>query len=205
MEIARILENKPKSKIYGMLGNINITTNNFNYSIVTPYKFKDTVKDYLNSNKDISSLKMVMLDETYLSKKSYELSENEIKSINLAKALIENKEYIILDYFEKGLNHKEKESFKRLFKKLARDYNKTILLFTNDLSFIWDIAEEIIIVDNNEVINTIQKNQIFVIIEFLDKPEIIKFIDLIRSKGIIIENYKDTMDLLKAIYRIKDV
>lgn len=204
MEIARILENKPKSKIYGLLGNINITTNNINYSIVTPYKFKDTVKYYLNSKKDIASLKMVMLDETYLSKKSEELSESEIKSIVLAKVLIENKDFIVLDYFEKGFSYKEKENYKRLFKKLASDYNKTIVIFTNDITFLWDITEEILVVDKNEVINTFKKNDYFKLIEVVDKPNISKLIDLIRKKGIKMEDYKETSDLLKAIYRMKE-
>lgn len=204
MEIARILENKPKSKIYGLLGNINITTNNVNYSIVTPYKFKDDVKTYLNSKKDVASLKMVMLDETYLSKKSNELSESEIKSVVLAKVLIENKDYIVLDYFEKGFSYKEKENYKRLFKKLANDYNKTIVIFTNDITFLWDITEEIIVVDKNEVINSFKKSAYFKLIEVVDKPNISKLIDLIRKKGIKMEDYKETSDLLKAIYRMKE-
>lgn len=204
MEIARILENKPKSKIYGLLGNISITTNNINYRIITPYKFKGTVKDYLNSKKDITSLKMVMLDESYLSKKSNELSEGEIKSIVLAKTFIENKDYIVLDYFEKGFSTKEKENYKRLFKKLANNYNKTIVIFTNDISFIWDIAEKVFVVDKNEVINSVNKSDYFKLIEVVDKPAISRLIDLIRQKGIKVEDYKEVSDLLKAIYRIKE-
>ena len=57
--------------------------------------------------------------------------------------------------------------------------------------------------DNNEVINSINKKEIFKVIELINKPEITKFIDLIREKNIKIDNYKNPMDLLKAIYRIK--
>lgn len=203
MEIARILENKAPSKIYGLIGNINITTNNKNYSIVTEYKFKGTVKEYLNSDKDIDALKMVMLEEEYLGKKVIDLSDSEIKKINLAKALIENKANLVLEYFEKGLNYREKENYKRLLKKLSNDYKKTIVIFTNDIEFIWDIAEELILVDNNKVINTINKKDYFKILDVIDKPEISRFIDLIRRKNIKIDDYKNPMDLLKAIYRIK--
>ena len=63
MEVANILENKSKNQIYGLMGNINLTTNNTNISIITDYKFKGTVKEYLNSEKDLSSLKMVLLEE----------------------------------------------------------------------------------------------------------------------------------------------
>lgn len=200
----RILENKPQGKIYGLMGNIDITTNNSNYSIITDYKFNETVEEHLNSEKSISSLKMSMLDETYLNKKVDELSEMDIKKVSLASALIASKEYLIFDYFEKGLNNREKENFKRLFKKLTNEYGKTILIFTNDITFLWDIAEDITIVDNYGVINTISKENYFDIIDLINKPEVSQFIELMRKKGIKIENYKNVLDLLKAIYRLKE-
>jgi len=202
MEIAKIFEDKEQNKIYGLLGNINISTNNANYSIVRECNFKETVKDCLNSKKDKQALKMVMLSVEYLDKKLFELTETETKIISLAKVLIENKDYIVLDYFEKGLNNKEKENYKRLLKKLANEYNKTIIIFTNDLTFIWDISEELIYVDESHVINT-NKKECMNIINEVDKPEIVKFIDLMKEKNIKIEDYKDVLDLLKAIYRIK--
>lgn len=203
MEVARFLSDKEQGKIYGLMGNINLTTNNSNYKIITDYKFPDTVEKYLNNEKAKTSLQMVMLNETNLNKKVEELSESDIKKINLASSLISNKDYLILDYFDIGLNHKEKENFKRLFRKLASDYHKTILLFTNDYTFLWDIAESIIIVDNNEVINTISKSNYFDIIKYINKPEICQMLDLIRAKNIKIDNYKNVLDLLKAIYRLK--
>ena len=99
MEVANIFETKEKGYIYGLMGNINLTTNNNNYSIITSYKYSGTAKEYLNSSKDSSSLKMVMLNDSYLNKTSSECSISELKKINLAKALIENKDYIVLNYF----------------------------------------------------------------------------------------------------------
>lgn len=203
MEIARLLENKKKGKIYGLMGNINISTNNNNISIIEAYKPNTTVKEYLNSPKDISSLKLVMVNSDVIDKHASTLSNEELKCINLAKALIEKKEYIVLDYFEKGFNYKEKEAYKRLFKKLAAEYNETIIVFTNDIEFLWDLCEEIIYVDNDEVTN-FSKNVYFELLEYIDKPEISKIIDLIRDKGIKIEDYKNVLDLLKAIYRLKE-
>ena len=202
MELTRILANKKQNEIYGLIGNINITTNNNNYSIVTNYKFKGTVKEYLNSEKSLQALKIVMLNETYLNKKINELSESEIKIISLAKSLIENKPYIILDYFEKGLTDKEKENYKRLFKKLSKKYAKTILIFTNDLTFIWDICHSIFYVDNNEDINTYTKEEYYDI-PISNIPKIKEFTNLLHEKDIKIANYKNVLDLLKAIYRLK--
>ena len=204
MEIANILENKPKGMIYGLMGNINITTNNINYGIATDYKFKGTVKEYLNNSKDISSLKMVMLNETFLMKKANDCSISELKKISLAKILIENKDYIILNYFEKELNYQEKAYFKRLWKRLASDYQKTIVIFTNDITSIWNIDKELIYVDKYQVLNTIPAKHYEQFLSILNKPEIVKFIELMKAKGIDLETYQDPKELLKAIYRIKE-
>ncbi len=202
MEIARIIENKKQGCIYGLMGNINLTTNQENIGIITSYKFKGTVKDYLNSKKASNALKMVMLENDILDKTISDLSEEELKAINLVKYLIDRKDYLVCDYFEKGFNDKEKANYKRLFKKLAGDYQKTIIIHTNDITFLWDIAEEITLVDNDQVTN-IKKEGYFKIINDINKPKISEMIDLIRAKGIKIEDYKDSSDLLKAIYRIK--
>lgn len=204
MEVKRLLDNLQTEEIYGLIGNINLTTNNENYGIVNDHKPEITVKEYLKSEKSLSSLKMVLLDENIENKRISECSESEIKRINLAKVLIENKEYIVLDYFEKGLNKEEKEYFKRLFKKLANTYHKTILIFTNDITFLWEICKKIILVDEYMKINYINKEEYFNILDVIDKPDIIDIIDLIREKGLKIENYKNEADLLKAIYRLKE-
>lgn len=204
MEVAKILENKDTNKIYGLMGNITLTTNNSNIGLIKGGIFSTTVEEYLNSPKSLNALKIVMLDSSILEKKGSELSTAEIKKVALAKALIENKEIIVLDYFEKELNHKEKENYKRLFKKLANDTKKTILIYTNDLTFLWDIADNIFFVDNEQVINTYEKSNYFDLIELVDKPIISKFLNEIRKKGIKIEDYKDIKDLLKAVYRIKE-
>lgn len=204
MEVAKILENKPKGYIYGLMGNINLTTNNNNYSIITDYKFNGTVEEYLNSPKAASSLKMVLLDENVTPKNARDLSIGELKKVSLAKALIDGKDYLVLDYFDKSFNHKEIDYFIRLIKRMTSDYHKTVILFTNDITILWNNIEELLIVDEYFVINTIPKEKYFEFIDKLNEPEIVRFTKLMKELGLNIENYKDTQDLLKAIYRLKE-
>lgn len=204
MEVAKILENKPKGYIYGLMGNINLTTNNNNYSIITDYKFNGTVEEYLNSPKAASSLKMVLLDENVMPKNARDLSIGELKKVSLAKALIDGKDYLVLDYFDKSFNHKEIDYFIRLTKRMTNDYQKTVILFTNDITVLWNNIKELLIVDEYFVINTIPKEKYFEFIDKLNEPEIVRFIKLMKELGLYIENYKDTQDLLKAIYRLKE-
>ena len=204
MEVAKILENKPKGYIYGLMGNINLTTNNTNYSIITDYKFNGTVSEYLNSSKAKSSLKMVLLDESYIDKKANDLSIGELKKVSLAKALIDAKDYLVFDYFDKNFNHKEIDYFIRLMKRMTSDYQKTVILFTNDITVLWNNIKELLIVDEYFVINTIPKEKYFEFIDKLNEPEIVRFTRLMKELGLNIENYKNTQDLLKAIYRLKE-
>ena len=204
MEVAKILENKPKGYIYGLMGNINLTTNNNNYSIITDYKFNGTVEEYLNSPKAASSLKMVLLDENVMKKNARDLSIGELKKVSLAKALIDGKDYLVLDYFDKSFNHKEIDYFIRLIQRMTNDYQKTVILFTNDITVLWNNIKELLIVDEYFVINTIPKEKYFEFIDKLNEPEIVRFIKLMKELGLYIENYKDTQDLLKAIYRLKE-
>ena len=204
MEVAKILENKPKGYIYGLMGNINLTTNNNNYSIITDYKFNGTVEEYLNSPKAASSLKMVLLDENVMKKNARDLSIGELKKVSLAKALIDGKDYLVLDYFDKSFNHKEIDYFIRLIKRMTNDYQKTVILFTNDITVLWNNIKELLIVDEYFVINTIPKEKYFEFIDKLNEPEIVRFIRLMKELGLNIENYKNTQDLLKAIYRLKE-
>lgn len=176
MEVAKILENKPKGYIYGLMGNINLTTNNNNYSIITDYKFNGTVEEYLNSPKAASSLKMVLLDENVMKKNARDLSIGELKKVSLAKALIDGKDYLVLDYFDKSFNHKEIDYFIRLIKRMTNDYQKTVILFTNDITVLWNNIKELLIVDEYFVINTIPKEKYFEFIDKLNEPEIVRFI-----------------------------
>ena len=203
MELAHIFNELDQNKIYGLMGNISLTSTNTKYGIIKYSKSKKTVKSFLNNKKDIQALQMVMLDDTYLSKKITDLSENEIKKVNFANILLTNKSYLAFDYFEKGLTNKEKDNYKRLFKKLATNYQKTIILYTNDLTFLWEICDYIIYIDDKEKLIYNKKNYQELLTK-VDNPEISQFINLIRQKNIKIEDYKNTLDLLKAIYRLKE-
>jgi len=57
-------------------------------------------------------------------------------------------------------------------------------------------------VDNNKITN-ISKADYFNIDDDVDIPEIVEITKLLKEKNIKIENYKNPLDLLKAIYRIK--
>lgn len=198
----RILSNVTPGSLYGLMGNITLSTNNENYYIITDYKFSSSVKDYLAHPKSLSALKMVKLNETYLSKTIANLSPSEIKKISLAKALLSSKKYLIFDYFDKDLTSEEQAYYLRLFKRLTTDYGKTILLFTNDLTFLWS-TKTIYYVDNEGNITSYNPKDP-ALLDCITPPPLTEFINLLRSKNIKISDYYNSADLLKALYRIKE-
>ena len=149
-------------------------------------------------------LLMVGLDESYLSRVITSLSTSELKKVSLACVLFYNPQVLIVDYFEKGLNYKDIEYFKKLFKKLKIKYNRNIIICSDNISNYLDILDEYVIFNNGvlEVKGTNKELYNNVIYKYIEEPHIIKFINLVRKKkGVELDNYIDIKELIKAIYR----
>ena len=69
MEVANIIGKTEPNKIYGLMGNIHLTTNNSNIGIVRGGMFSNTTKDFFFFFKSSNALKLVMLDDSILNKK----------------------------------------------------------------------------------------------------------------------------------------
>lgn len=150
------------------------------------------------------ALKMVNLADEVLDFSFNELSSIQLKKISFVSDLVGEKTYLILNYFEKGLNYKEKNHFKRLLKKIAHEYNRKVIVITNDAEFLVDLVDKIIIVAKENFIEVFDKKDFYnlKLYNFLDKPEIVSFSEACFEKGIKIEKYLENNELVKAIYRV---
>lgn len=188
-----------KGRIYSYIGD----------NIYSTFKLKkevyvlDNIKKYSDSKRIVEALKMVNLTEDYLTKKSNDLSNSEYNKLRLATDLVNNEKMIILDYFDRGLCYKEKEYFKRLFKKLARNYGINFYIKTNDFSFCIDLVDEYIIYDGSIPIDSILKKDIYKkeVYKYYDKHTLIDFVLKSRKYNHLLDDYNDIKDILKAIYR----
>lgn len=168
--------------------------------------FKDNYHlKYNNVQEKIkSALLMVGLDESYLSRVITSLSTSELKKVSLACVLFYNPQVLIVDYFEKGLNYKDIEYFKKLFKKLKIKYNRNIIICSDNISNYLDILDEYVIFNNGVLEGKGTNKELYnnVIYKYIEEPHIIKFINLVRKKkGVELDNYIDIKELIKAIYR----
>lgn len=186
-------------KIYSYIGDGIFSTFNLKKEVY----ILDHINKYTDSKKILEALKIVNLSEDYLLRKSNDLSNTEYNKLRLANDLINNEKIIILDYFDKGLCYKEKEYFKRLFRKLAKNYGINFYIKTNDFSFCIDLVDEYLVFDNNRIVKKILKKEAFKEKAYLyyDKHTLVDFVLKSRKYNHLLDDYTDIKDVLKAIYR----
>ena len=99
--------------------------------------------------------------------------------------------------------HKEREYFKRLFKKISKEYGINIYIITNDFSFCIDLVDEYVIFEKNKLVKTYSKRDIYKekIYEYFDKHQLVDFVIKSRKYGHLLDDYTDIKDVLKAVYR----
>jgi len=168
-------------------------------SFMTNYKYKcsNVVKHIMDS------LKMVGLDDTYLDRDPNKLSFVESKKVELACLLSYNPEVLILCDFEKGLNYKEREYFKKLFLKLKNSFRKTIILISSDLTFMFNLVDNVFLFRRGKLVIDGNKDVFYDdrLYKYMEMPKIVEFTKYVNSLGYNILEYTDFKELIKEIYR----
>ncbi len=174
-----------------VLKEVSTTMKNYNY------KTENVVKHV------VQSLKIVGLDETYLDKDPNELSKVEKKKVELATIISYNPEVIILDNFDRGLSFRDREYFRKLFLRLKNKYNKTVILITNNVQFLFDIVDNVHVIYKSKLVLS-EGRDIFYnsnLYRYTDIPKIIEFTKYVESKGYDIKKCTDIKELIKELYR----
>lgn len=167
------------------------------YMVNYNYKCKNMVKHI------IDSLKMVGLDDSFLEKNPNRLSFVEAKKVELACLLSYNPEVFILCDFEKGMTYKEREYFRKLFLKLKNDFNKTIILISSDLTFMFDLVDKLYVINKGKIAIEGDKDIFYSdkLYKYIEMPKIVEFVKYSNSLGYNIQEYTDFKELIKEIYR----
>ena len=153
------------------------------------------------------ALKMVGLDDSYLDRDPFKLSNGEQRKVAIASILIVNPKIIVFDEPTIGLDYESKKNFIKLIRMLKNRYNKTIIIISHDIDFIHNISDYVILLDKGNVILTGNKYDILGNPDVLKKynlpvPKVVEFsYKVLKNKGIKMGYRDDINDLLKDIYR----
>lgn len=163
-----------------------------------------TVKRFLNGYKIKIDEKIIEfftefdLNLNILKRKISELSKGQYKLVLLIYSLLNNKDNIVLDYFDKCLSYTYK---KRVINYLKSKYDGTLLVISNDLLFLNELCTQLIVFRDNNIIFNDKIDYIYKSNIKMEYPEIIKFIKLANKRKAKLIYTVSIHELLKDIYR----
>lgn len=168
---------------------MGVVTNNF----IVP-NYENIPLENLISYKIEETKKIVLLDIN----STNNLSTKNNSKLQLARSI--NEKTILLYDFSKGLHNKEIAYYSRLFNKMATKYGKKIIVFSKDMNFLSTICDTFTVYDKKIIYVT---NDIFddKLYNYVDMPNIVKFIKLANRKGAGLNHTLDLNELIKDIYR----
>lgn len=182
---------------------IDLINNNIEFDGIE-YDDEWTVKRFLNGYKfsiDDRILNLFTeLEISYclLKRKIKELSKGQFKLILLVYIILNKKNLVILDYFDKGLSYKYK---KRIINYLKSKYEGTLVVISNDLVFLNMLCSNLIVYENSKVVFNDTFDKLYKSRIKIEYPEIIKFIRLANKSNGKLSYTVETRELLKDIYR----
>lgn len=193
-----------KDNIVGIYGDkIDLINNGINFNGIN-YDDEWTVKRFLNGykfkleNRVNELLNDLEINFSLLKRKIKNLSKGQFKLILLCYIILNKKELVILDYFDKGLSYKYK---KRIINYLKSKYTGRIVVISNDLIFLNMLCSRLIVFGNDKIVFNDKIEYIYKSRVNMEYPEIIKFIRLANKKGAKLSYTVDNKELLKDIYR----
>ncbi|HOO68142.1 MAG TPA: ATP-binding cassette domain-containing protein [Bacilli bacterium] len=161
----------------------------------------------LKKSKTLDALNLMGLSKEYLNKNIDELSNGEKRMIAIASVLVYNPEIILLDEPTIGLDYKNKQKLIRLIKKLKNEYHKTIIIVSHDSNLLYEICDELIVIDKGELIlygdpDSVYKEEKLLKKYDIDIPKVLQFEKLVKDKkNIKLMHTTNINDLIKEVYR----
>ena len=159
------------------------------------------------SKKIEALLKMLYLDKNIKSINPKVLSNSEKKLLSIGVALINNSKILVLNEPTLYLDAYNKKRIIKIFKKIAKRYNKIIIIFTNDVLLSEEASDNYILLNNGSIFCEGRTKDLPQINDKLFKcnipiPQIMNFINMAcKKKNISLDKTYDIKELMKDVYR----
>ena len=153
------------------------------------------------------ALSLVELDESYLNKNPFNLSQTELKKVAIASVLVRKPKVLLMDEPTAGFDANGKKMLIKLLKIWRRKEDTTTIIVTNDVDFLNQIADDVVVMKYGKIITKGKRLDVFKNEKVLNDngvkvPKIIEFENyVLNEKGIRIGYREEINDLLKDIFR----
>lgn len=152
----------------------------------------------------VKYIKLVGLDESYLTRSPFNLSGGEKKRVSIAGILAMEPEILVLDEPTSGLDPKGRDSLLDLFTSIHKEVDNTVIIITHDMNTVYKYATRVLVMNNGELVfdgkpgNLFKSNKLA---EWnLDLPDII---ELARKLEIELKvKFKETPHSLNELYEL---
>ena len=136
----------------------------FNTTVKEEISFGIKYFKYKNSDIDkrvSDALKMVGLDDSYLERNPFTLSNGEKRKVAIASILVFNQKILILDEPTIGLDANSQKNLLQLIRKLKVRSNKTIVIISHDMDLVHSISDYIYVLNEGKIVLEGEKYQLF--------------------------------------------
>ena len=153
------------------------------------------------------ALNMVGIDESFFYKSPLELSGGQKRRVAIAGILAMSPDVIVLDEPTAGLDPKGSKSMMELFKRLNKEFNKTLIVVTHDMELVLNYSDEVIVMDKGRVRIKKDAKSFFNDVSILKElnivpPNVVVFRDMLNERGFNIDkDIVDIDDMVEAIYK----
>lgn len=182
----------------------------YNLKVVNELKFSlkgskldnDEKMQWINEIIDVFKI-----DKELLDRNPFEIGQCNLRKVALASIILKKPKLLLLDEPTAGLDFESKKNLAKILKNLKRNYETTIVIASNDVDFLNQVSDEIIVMKQGRVITSGPKLDVFKKEEYLNNngiktPKIISFENLVYNEKNIKIGYRDDVnDLLKDIFR----
>lgn len=164
---------------------------------------------YLGRCKSVSkriskTLEMFNIDEEFLNKKISDLSNGEKRLLKYITGLIYNPNVIVIDEPYMYLDFNYKKIINNVIYSLKNKYKKTIIVGSGDPNIIYSLCDLSLLFNRDSHLYGVTKS-IFNEKDLkkfkIEVPNLVKFTDLVKKKGVQIGYFQDIRDLIKDVYR----
>lgn len=153
----------------------------------------------------LDSLKIVGLSIDIMNKNVLYLSASEKVKVAIASVLAMNPDVLILDEVTIYLDGKSKMELLNLLLRLKDKFNKTIIVISNDMDFVYGLGNDYVLMDKGRIIKSDKVDKMVISGKLFDKyglqvPKILKFINMVSlRKGKRLKNIKNIDDIIKEV------